>query len=84
MKIKPSLSPQQKKLLHEAEALIEGYSFQEELVNPPEYVFANIHGEIQVKLKHKHRDGVTFHTIQQLTSILYQAQLLKETDTYCI
>lgn len=82
VKIKPSLSPQQKRLLREAEALIEDYSLREEMVNPPEYVFANIHGEIQVKLKDKYRHGdrVTFHTIQQLTTILYQAQTVKETD----
>merc|ERR1712240_56260 len=64
VKIKPSLSPHQKKLLCEAEALIEEFKFREEAVNPPDFVFANIHGEIQVKLKHKYRHGdfVTFHT----------------------
>ena len=82
IKIKPSLSPHQRKLLREAEALIEEYRFREEMINPPEFVFANIHGEIQVKLKKKYRHGdlVTFHTIKQLVSILYEAQKVKETD----
>ena len=65
IRIKPSLSPNQRKLLREAEALIDEYRFRDEIINPPDFVFANIHGEIQVKLKHKYRHGdlVSFYTI---------------------
>ena len=81
IKIRPSLSPSQKNLLHKANKLIEDYDMKEEH-NPPEFVFANIHGELQVKLKKKSRHGlfVTFHNIDQLVYIIKEAQAIKEAD----
>ena len=50
--------------------------------NPPEFVMANIHGELQVKLKKKSRHGlfVTFNSIDQLVYIIREAQVIKEAD----
>ena len=81
VKIRPSLSPSQKKLLQEANALIDDYDMKEER-NPPEFVMANIHGELQVKLKKKSRHGlfVTFNSIDQLVHIIKEAQVIKEAD----
>ena len=82
VRIRPALSPNQKKLLYDSQQLLERYQYGEEMVNPPEFVFANLHGDIQVKLKNKfrHSEMVTFNSIKQLTHILREAQGVKETD----
>lgn len=82
VKIRPSLSLGQKNLLEEAEALVEDFNLREEIKNPAEFVFANIHGETQVKLKHKFRGNefFTFRSIGQLISTLNQAQSVKQTE----
>ena len=81
-KIRPSLSPNQKTLLHEAQSVIEEFHLAHEHINPPEFVFANIHGELQVKFKSKSRFGlmVTFHSIKQLVHIIQEAQAVKQAD----
>ena len=81
-KIRPSLCPNQKTLLHKAQSMIEEYNFTHEHINPPEFVFANIHGELQVKFKSKSRFGLmaTFHDIKQLIYIIQEAQAVKPTD----
>ena len=82
VKIRPSLSAYQKNLLDEAETIVEEFNLRDEVRNPVEFVFANIHGETQVKLKNKFRGSnfVTFRSVTQLISSLNQVQSVKRTD----
>ena len=54
----------------------------DEVVNPVEYVFANIHGEIQAKMKKKFRGSpfISFNSLKELTSRLQEAQIVKKTN----
>ena len=82
VKIRPSLSPNQKTLLRDAQAWVEKYSLNAEMVNPVQFVFANIHGEIQAKMQKKYRGNpfISFNSIQDLASKLMDAQVVVETD----
>ena len=82
IKIRPSLSLNQKNLLRDAQTLVEEYSLNDEVVNPVEYVFANIHGEIQAKMKKKFRGSpfISFNSLKELTSRLQEAQIVKKTN----
>ena len=84
IKIRPSLSPNQKNLLRDAQSLVEEFSLNEEIVNPVEYVFANIHGEIQAKMKKKFRGSpfISFNSLKELSCRLQEAQAVKETNDY--
>ena len=81
-KIRPSLCAAQSDLLKEAKAIVEEYKFNEDFVNPVEFVFANIHGDIQLKFQKKFRKSkfVTFRNKQELLDILIEAQSVEETD----
>ena len=82
VKIRPSLSTNQQNLLKEAQDLVDDYKLREGIKNPVDFVFANIHGETQVKFKNKFRGSLfaTFRNIKDLIYILNQAQAVKETD----
>ena len=82
VKIRPSLSPNQKNLLRDAQAWVEQFSLNAEMVNPVQYVFANIHGEIQAKMQKNYRGSpfISFNSIQDLASRLKDAQVVRETD----
>ena len=83
VKIRPSLSRHQNDLLREAIDTVEQYSFNDEIVNPIEFVFANIHGDIQAKMKTKVRGSpfITFNSIQDLHRKFQDAQAIEQTDT---
>ena len=79
IKIRPSLSPAQKELL------IDSCDYQAtldnaDLHNPPEFVFANVHNDIQVKMKQKCKDGlfVSFNHIDHLTRVISRANMDEE------
>ena len=86
VKIRPSLSRHQNDLLREAIDTVEQYSLNDEIVNPVnpiEFVFANIHGDIQAKMKSKVRGSpfITFNSIQDLRRKFQDAQAIEQTDT---
>ena len=85
IKIRPSLSRHQSDLLRDAKAVVEqyNYSMDEVMVNPVEFVLANIHGDIQVKMKNKVRGSqfISFNSVQDLCLKLQQAQVVEQTDT---
>ena len=85
VKIRPSLSRHQSDLLRDAKAVVEqyNYSMDEVMVNPVEFVLANIHGDIQVKMKNKVRGSqfISFNSVQDLCLKLQQAQVVEQTDT---
>ena len=81
IKIKPSLSPHNKSLLHDARELVDSYAtsdgYMSGMTNPPDFVFANVHGDLQVKMKKRVRKGMffSFSSIEQLSMIISNAQM---------
>ena len=82
VKIRPSLSNNQVNLLRDAQAVVEDLSLHEEIVNPVEFVFANLHGITQAKLKNKFRGShfVSFNNVPELIRMIQKAQVLKEAE----
>ena len=82
VKIRPSLSPDQQALLDEARELLDDY-FHGGYVgeNPPDFVFANVHGEIQLKMKNRSKDGlfITIKDITHFSQILAKASMNRKT-----
>ena len=83
VKIRPSLSNNQINLLRDAEAVVEEFNFKEEIMNPVDFVFANVHGQTQVKLREDFRGSpfLSFNTIPELIRKLQEAQVVKEAET---
>jgi hypothetical protein len=75
--VKPSLSNHNYHLLKEAKEVIKTYTSNPETYdNPPEFVFANVHGDLQVKLAKETSDGsmfYSFNSIQKLLEVLNKA-----------
>ena len=46
------------------------------MINPPEFVFANVHGELQVKMTRRSKRGlfIPFNSVQNLVHIINNAQ----------
>ena len=83
--IRPSLSPAQKSLLEDAREFMNTSKYDEtNCTNPPEFVFANVHGDIQVKMKRETRQGlfVTVRSIQHLAQVIERAQDSKLSQKY--
>ena len=81
VRIKPSLSPSQQTLLDESRDLLDEYhhgGFVGE--NPPDFVFANVHGVVQLKMKNKSKDGlfITIQNISHLSQVLAKASMNKK------
>ena len=77
-RIRPSLSPHSKILLANARDLLKEYEDKSEFMsNPPEFVLANIHGDIQVKFqKDVKKKGMffSFDTTEELSCLIANAQ----------
>ena len=58
VKIRPSLTDMTKDLLHEAKDAIDNFKT---LVNPPEFVLPDVHGQLMVKMKRRSRVGLFVH-----------------------
>ena len=79
VKIRPSLSPNTKSLLNAAVEQLEEYKNKHLMMsNRPEFVFANIHGELQVKFQHdiskKRGMFAGFNSLQELACVIANAQ----------
>ena len=71
--IYPSLTKKRLTLLHEARDMIKEYKYEHSnTLNPPIAIFANVHGDIQVKFEKKtiHGQYVSIQSLQDLASIL--------------
>ena len=79
IKIRPSLTPNTKKLLHEAEKFLEtnreSFAYSE-MDNLPDFVFANVHGELHVKMAKRVKKGMffKFNTLDELIGVISNAQ----------
>ena len=72
IKVKPSLTPDRRKLLKEADDFIKSYSSGDSLKIEPEYVFADIHGNLKVKMKKEGRGKryFKFSSLSELREII--------------
>ena len=79
IKIRPSLSPTQKDLLRDAIEYLENEDHTM-LANPPDFVFANVHGQIQVKMTNKSKDGLffTINNIVHLSEVICKANMVDD------
>ena len=77
-RIRPSLSPHNKALLADARELLKEYEDKTDFMsNPPDFVLANIHGDIQVKFqKDVQKKGMffSFDSTEELSRIIANAQ----------
>ena len=79
--IRPSLAPKQKDLLFNAKDMIKDFD-DHNTNNSPEFVFADIHGNIQLKLKEKSKKGlfVPIRSLEQLSNLLQSMKSVPITD----
>ena len=72
IKVKPSLTPDRRKLLKEADYFIKTNSIGTSLKIEPEYVFADIHGNLKVKMKKEGRGKryFKFSTLSELRELI--------------
>jgi hypothetical protein len=86
VKIRPSLGPHQKKLLHDANDLLANmYSLvADHWRNHPEFVMADVHGNIQIKFKEKTvKNGslfVKFESVEEMAKIIQNELTVDESD----
>lgn len=76
--VKPSLSYHNSDLLSKAKELVKGITADAQTYNnPPEFVFANVHGDLQVKLAKNTRDGTMFYSFNSIPNLL---EILNKAD----
>ena len=83
VKIRPSLTDHNRKLLNSAKDYLESlYSDCDNLPNPPHFVMANIHGQIQLKMTNEHEGRLffTINSMQDLASTITKLNFLDESD----
>ena len=77
IKIRPSLAPARRDLLNEAIDLVENYSDKDyQLVNPPHFVYADMHGNLKVKMSKEINGSLFFNfsSIIDLNRIIEKCQ----------
>ncbi len=85
VKIRPSLSKQRKQLLNQANDILETYQYKDSenpMYNPPEFVYANMHGDILVKMAIKSKKGlfIKIKSIEQMSLAIAEAQFVKDSS----
>ena len=71
IKIRPSLAPERRKMLHDATAILEDYN-PTDLKNPPEFVYADMHSNLLVQMlsEANRRMFFKFSSIVELCSLI--------------
>ena len=84
VKIRPSLSEAQKNLLTDAKDYLKMNSFEGYGNNPPDFVFANIHGNIQVKMKKQSKYGlfIDIKSVAHLAQVIARANDSEQSIMY--
>ncbi len=77
IKIRPNLCRERKNLLDSAVAFVDTYP--KDTFNPPDFVFADVHGNIKVKMKERPKRGMIFEitSLNRLGWIIQTAQELE-------
>ena len=91
-KIKPSLCPKRKATLLQAQNIVETFknpppthpNSMQKKPNPPEFVFADVHGNLLVKMSERTEKGLffKFKTTQELNEILYEQNMSGFDDVF--
>ena len=76
LKIRPSLTDMTKDLLNETNEAIDDYK---KLVNPPEFVLPDVHGQLMVKMKRRSRVGLFVH-FRNMETFIQKIQLAQQYD----
>ena len=76
LKIRPSLTDMTKELLHESNDAIENFK---NLVNPPEFVLPDVHGQVMVKMKQRSRLGLFVH-FRNMETFVQKVQCAQQYD----
>ena len=81
VKIRPSLAPDRKELLEEAVNMVNEYINNNDngsmcLKNPPHFVYADMHGNLKLKVTHKFNNKLFFRfsSITELCSLIKNSQ----------
>ena len=83
IKVQPSLSKATRTLLEDAQSELETeYADDDSLINPPEFVLANLHGQLLVKMKKKMKFGhfLRFDSIDELHDKIRKQNIPKRDD----
>ena len=85
VQIYPSLTKKNLTLLHEARDLLEEYNYKtSNVMNPPEAIFADVHGDIQIKFQKKTANGkyIKIRSLDQLALVLETSESCEEKLNY--
>ena len=69
VKVQPSLSAETKSLLNDAKDLVSNYEGFEDLINPPNFVMADLHGNLWIKFKEQTKDNKMFYKFDSLEKL---------------
>ena len=71
-KIRPSLAPERKRLLNESISYINEVYADSNMENPPDFVYADVHGNLKLKMSKKTKKGFffNFNSIEQLRFLI--------------
>ena len=71
-KIRPSLAPERKRLLNESINFINEVYADSNMENPPDFVYADVHGNLKLKMSKKTKKGLffNFNSIEQLRFLI--------------
>ena len=81
IKIRPSLNEANRKLLEDARNHLETFHHESNLPNPPHFVLANVHGQIQLKMTEEH-DGRLFFNINSMNDLVNTISRINHTDEH--
>ena len=84
IKIGPSLTPSRRELLNDAQYVVEDYIEKNIGSNLPEFVYADMHGNLKVKMTHNlgRTSFFKFTSIQDLSHIIDKCQTPKASGDY--
>ena len=82
IKIKPNLCPERKKLLKSAVDFVD--SFTADVYNPPDFAYADVHGNIKLKMKYRTKNGMFFDvdSLQDVAWVIQNAQTIDDRDPH--
>ena len=69
VKVQPSLSPESRSLLEKAKEELESYN-DVNLANPPDFVMADLHGNLWVKFQHETHEKSIFYRFDSLEKLM--------------
>jgi hypothetical protein len=72
IKIRPSLAPGRKRLLNESVNFVNDVYSNSNMENPPDFVYADVHGNLKLKMTKKTKKGLffNFNSLEQLRFLI--------------